>query len=416
MMIKPEKKKKAETAGISNAVLDELLGNYQRPEDLIGSDGLLKQLTKALVERAMGAELTHHLGYTEGDSPKEEQKNRRNGHSSKRVRTDQGEIKLAQPRDREGTFSPMIVPKHERTFNGFDDKIVSMYARGMTVREIRAHLEEIYGVEVSTDLISKATDAVVDELRHWQQRPLNSLYMVVYLDALVIKIRDQGVVRNKSAYLAVGVTITGNKEVLGLWIEATEGAKFWLKVMTELKNRGVQDILIACCDGLKGFPDAIETVFPKTIVQTCIVHMIRNSTRFVNWKERKAVAADLKPIYNADTESLAEEALAAFAEKWDAKYPMIARSWLNKWAYVTPFLAFPRDIRKAIYTTNAIESLNRQLRKIIKNRGHFPSDQAAEKLLYLALLRAEKKWGRPFPSWNQAYNQFAIYFEGRLPA
>ena len=413
----PRKRKRTaeETAGINNELLDALLGGYQKPADLLGADGLFKRLTKALIERAMEAEMTQHLGYGAGDEVPAEQDNRRNGSTKKKLRTEQGTIEISQPRDRSGTFEPQLIPKHKREFNGFDDKIMSMYARGMTTREIQGHLEEIYGVNVSPELVSRATDAIVEELRAWQHRALDGVYLVAYLDALVLKVREQGVVRNKSAYLVVGVKLTGEKEVLGLWLESTEGAKFWLKVMTELKNRGVEDILIACCDGLKGLPEAIEAVFPQTTVQLCIVHMIRNSTRFVNYKERKAVAADLRRIYTAETEALAGEALTDFAEKWDRKYPMISKSWLDSWEYVTPFLAYPKDIRKAIYTTNAIESLNRQLRKIIKTRGHFPTDQAAEKLLYLTLMRAEKKWGRPFPQFSASYNQFAIYFAGRLP-
>lgn len=408
-------KKDKSTHGIDSELLDNLLLEYSNPEDLTGPDGLLKRLTAALVERAMQAELSDHLGYQPGDKPPKEQNNRRNGKTPKTLRSDQGNLTVQVPRDRQGDFEPEIVPKHQRHFDGFDDKILSMYARGMSVRDIRAHLEEIYGVEVSPDLISKVTDEVVDELRIWQNRPLDPVYVVVYFDALVLKIRDQGMVRNKSVYLALGVGMDGEKDVLGLWIESTEGAKFWLKVITELKNRGVEDILIACVDGLKGFPEAIEAVFPKTIVQTCIVHMIRNSTRFVSWRERRAVAADLKPIYNADTEEAALQALEDFSQQWDSKYPMISKSWTNNWAYVVPFLDFPREMRKAIYTTNAIEALNRQLRKVIKSRGHFPSDQAASKLLYLALTKAKKNWGSPFKDWGRALNQFAIYFEGRLP-
>lgn len=408
------KKPNQETQGISNDLLDALVRDA-KPADITGPEGLLKRLTAAVVERAMNAELSHHLQYDPGQTPPQEQSNRRNGKTPKTIRTEQGPVTVQVPRDREGSFEPALVPKHQRHFDGFDDKILSMYARGMSVRDIQRHLHEIYGVEVSSDLISKVTDAVVDELRAWQSRPLDPVYLVVYLDALVLKIRDQGVVRNKHVYLAIGVGMDGHKDVLGMWVEANEGAKFWLKTLTELKNRGVQDILIACVDGLTGFPDAIETVFPQTIVQTCIVHMIRNSMRFVTWKDRKAVAADLKPIYTADTETGAEQALDAFAQKWDAQYPMVARSWLAKWEYVTPFLAFPKDMRRALYTTNAIESLNRQLRKTLKTRGHFPSDQAAEKLLYMAIMQAKENWGRPFVQWKKALNQFAIYFEGRLP-
>jgi putative transposase len=285
----------------------------------------------------------------------------------------------------------------------------------MTTREIQGHLQELYGVEVSPDLVSRATDAVLEEVKAWQNRPLDPVWPIVYLDALVVKVRDQGIVLNKAAYLAIGVNLRGTKEVLGLWLEGNEGAKFWLKIITELKNRGVADILIVCCDGLKGFPEAIETVFPKTIVQTCIVHMIRNSVRFVSWKDRRAVIAELKPIYGADTEEAAKEALDALEKGIGRRYPMVVRSWRSNWERITPFLAFPKDIRKAIYTTNAIESLNFQLRKIIKTRGHFPTDDAAVKLLYLALERAQKKWTMPIKLWKNALNEFGVYFEGRLP-
>jgi putative transposase len=320
------------------------------------------------------------------------------------------------PRDRNGTFEPKLVKKHQTRFNGFDDKIISMYARGMSVREIQAHLTEIYGTEVSPDLISQVTDAVVDELATWQSRPLDPIWPVVFLDALVVKVRDQGVVQNKSAYLALGIGVDGRKEVLGMWIESTEGAKFWLKVISELKNRDVEDILIVCCDGLKGFPEAIETVFPKTIVQTCIVHLIRSSTRFVSWRHRKTLIASLREVYAAPTEDGALAALKAFEERWGSHYPLVAKSWRSNWERVRPFFAFAIEVRRVIYTTNAIESLNFQLRKIIKAKGHFPSDDAALKLLYLALRNIEKKWRRgPSTFWNAALNHLSIHFEGRLP-
>ncbi|HEY5191683.1 MAG TPA: IS256 family transposase, partial [Candidatus Deferrimicrobium sp.] len=309
-----------------------------------------------------------------------------------------------------------LVKKHQTHFDGFDEKIISMYARGMTVREIQGHLQELYGVEVSPDLISRVTSAVLEEVKAWQGRPLDAVYPIVYLDALVIKVRDQGTVTNKSAYLAIGVNMAGTKEVLGLWLEGTEGAKFWLKILTELKNRGVQDILILCCDGLKGFPEAIEAVFPKAVVQTCIVHMIRNSLRFVSYKDRKAVAGAIKPIYAAQTDVLAEAALAAFeTSAFGMRYPTIGKSWRANWQRVTPFLAFPREIRKVIYTTNAIESLNYSLRRIIKTRGHFPNEEAATKLLYLALVRAEQRWTMPIRDWRGALNQLSVHFDGRLP-
>jgi putative transposase len=400
---------------IRKELLDELLKEYKNPEDFLGPDGILKQLTAALVERAMSVELDDHLGYEKHERVAGKSGNSRNGHSKKTLRTNKGALPIEVPRDRDGSFEPQLVKKHQRHFDGFDDKILSMYARGMTVRDIQGHLQELYGVEVSPDLVSRVTDAVMQEVKAWQSRPLDPVWPIVVLDALVVKVRDQGTVRNKSVYMALGINLEGTKEVLGLWIETTEGAKFWLKVITELKNRGMNDILIACCDGLKGFPDAIEAVFPKTAVQTCIVHMIRNSLRYVLWKERKQVARELKPVYTADTEDAAEQALTEFEEKWNDKYPMIGKSWRNNWERVIPFLAFPKDIRKAIYTTNAIESINAQLRKIIKNRGHFPTDDAVFKLLYLALSIAEKKWTMPIQNWGRAMNQFAIYFEGRLP-
>ncbi len=402
---------------IRDEVLKELLEGYKKPEDLLGPEGLLKKLTAALVEKALSAEMAEHLGYEKHAVSGRGSGNSRNGTSEKTLKTESGEMPIEVPRDRNGSFEPQLVKKHQTHFDGFDEKIISMYARGMTVREIQGHLQELYGVEVSPDLISRVTSAVLEEVKVWQGRPLEAVYLIVYLDALVIKVRDQGTVTNKSAYLAIGVNGEGNKEVLGLWIEETEGAKFWLKILTEIKNRGVEDILILCCDGLKGFPEAIEAVFPKTTIQTCIVHMIRNSIRLVSWKDRKHVVAALKPIYGAQTEDLAEAALTAFeSSALGARYPMIARSWRSNWQRVIPFLAFPREVRRIIYTTNAIESLNFSLRKIIKCRGHFPSDEAATKLLYLALIRAEQKWARPSWKWKDALNQFALHFEGRLTA
>lgn len=399
---------------IRKELLDELLKDYKSPEDLLGPGGLLKQLTGALVERALDAEMTDHLGYEKDAPAGRGSGNSRNGSSSKTLRSDDGPIAVKIPRDREGSFEPILVKKHQRHFDGFDDKILSMYTRGMSVREIQGHLQEIYGTEVSPDLISRVTDAVLDEVKQWQLRPLDAVYPIIYLDALVIKVRDQGVVQNKSAYLAIGVNTEGIKEVLGIWLETTEGAKFWLKVITELKNRGIQDMLIVCCDGLKGFPDAIEAVFPKAVVQLCIVHMIRNSLRFVAWKDRKTVAADLKLVYRAETAEMAAVALDEFEEKHGARYPMIVQSWRSNRERVTPFLAFPREIRKVIYTTNAIESLNSMLRRTIKTRGHFPNDTAATKLLYLALMKAQKKWTHPIHGWGETLNQLVVYFEGRL--
>jgi len=395
-------------------LIDELLKDYKGPEDLTGPDGLLKELTRALVSRAMGAELTHHLGYEPGKLPPAGQTNRRNGIGHKRLRTDFGKVVVDVPRDRDGTFEPQLVPKHQRHFNGFDDKIVSMYARGMTVREIRAHLNEIYGVEVSPDLISTVTDAVMGELREWQQRPLESVYPIVYLDALVTKVRDEGVVQNKSIYLAVGVNTDGAKEVLGLWIQRTEGAKFWLMILSELKERGVEDALVLCADGLSGMPEAVEAVFPRTIFQTCVVHMIRNSMRFVPWKERRDVCADLRLVYTASNVEAAEAALEAFESKWGKRFPMIAPLWRRRWAEVTPFLGFPAEIRRSIYTTNVVEAMIRQVRKVLKTRGQMPSDRAAMKLVFLALRNARTRWSRS-SGWAQARLQFIILFGERFP-
>ena len=401
---------------IRKELLDELLAEYANPEDLTGPEGLLKRLTGALVERALQAEMTDHLGYEQGAQEGQGSGNSRNGAGKKTLRTDQGEVTVEVPRDRNGTFEPKLVKKHQRSFKGFDDKILSMYARGMSVRDIQAHLAEIYGTEVSPDLISSVTNAVVEEVQAWQARPLDAVWPIVFLDALVIKVRDQGVVQNKSAYIALGMGVDGHKEVLGIWLESTEGAKFWLKVISELKNRGVQDILIACCDGLKGFPQAIEAVFPKTVVQTCIVHMIRNSMRFVGWVQRKAVCAELRNVYSAPTEQAGLAELDAFEAKYAQRYPAIASSWRSNWERVRPFFDFPADLRRLIYTTNAIESLNFQLRKVTKAKGHFPNDEAATKLLYLALRNAEKKWTMVPRFWNSALNQLVIYFPGRLPA
>ena len=401
---------------IKQEIIDELLSDYKYPEDLLGEEGIFKELKKALLERALNAELSDHLGYNKSDPKGRKSGNSRNGHGSKKVTGEDGEIELSVPRDRDASFEPQIVKKGQRRIDGFDDKIISMYARGMTVREIRGHLEELYGVAVSPDLISRVTDEVMDEVRDWQGRSLDEVYPIIIFDALRVKIRDEGTVRNKAVYLALGFTIEGHKEVLGLWIEQTEGAKFWLRVMNEIKNRGVQDVFIAVVDGLKGFPDAINAVFPETAVQTCIVHMIRHSLNYVPWNERKQVAADLKTIYRAESADAAAQRLDEFSQKWDGKYPPIGQSWRRNWEQITPFFAYPEAVRKIIYTTNAIESLNMSLRKIIKNRGHFPSDEAATKLLYLALRNAAEKWTMPSRTWKQALNQFAILFQDRFPS
>ena len=401
---------------IKDELLDKLLEGYEKPEDILGQDGIFQELKKALVEKALGAELTHHLGYEKGEKPERKVGNSRNGHGQKKVKGQDGEMEIAVPRDREGSFEPQLIKKGQRRFEGFDDKIISMYARGMTVREIQGHLKELYAVEVSPDLISRVTDAVLEEVRAWQNRPLDPVYPLVIFDALRVKIRDEGVVKNKAVYLALGMNVDGIKEVLGLWIEQTEGAKFWLRVMTELKNRGVADILIAAVDGLKGFPEAISSVFPQAQIQTCIVHLVRHSLRFVPWKDRKEVAADLKAVYRAETVEVAQEKLREFKAKWDGKYPTIGQSWHRNWEQIIPFLAYPQEIRKVIYTTNAIESLNRSLRKAVKARGHFPSDEAATKLLYLAIRNLTAKWKMPPREWTAAMNQFAILFDDRLQA
>ena len=401
-------------SAIKTEVLDELLSGVTSPEDLLGDGGVFRQLKKALMERALGAELTHHLGYEKGAAPVGRARgNSRNGHSAKKVLTDDGAIELAIPRDRAGTFEPVLVPKGVTRLDGFDDKIISLYARGLSVREIQAHLKELYGTEVSPDLISRVTDAVLDEVKEWQSRPLEALYPIVFFDALRVKVRDEGIVKNKAIYVALALDTEGQKHVLGLWIEQTEGAKFWLRVMNELKARGLNDILIAVVDGLKGFPEAIGAVYPQTMVQTRIVHLIRNSLAFVSWKDRKSVVQDLKHVYRAATAELALEWLDGFEERWAGQYPTIAPMWRRAWEYVTPLFAFPPAIRKMIYTTNAVESLNRSLRKIIKTRGSFPTDDAALKLLYLAIRNAGLRWRRPI-EWTAAMSQFAILFGDRF--
>src|SRR3954452_6524625 len=399
---------------IDKEVLDKLLANYQKPEDIVGENGLLKQLTKALVERAMEAELTTHLGYEKHDPAGYGTGNRRNGTSKKKLKGAFGERDLAVPRDRNASFEPQIVPKGETRFTGFDDKILSLYARGLTTREIQEHLQEMYHADVSPTLISNVTEAVIEEVRAWQARPLDAVYPIVYLDALMVKMRDNGVVENRAVYVALGITLEGHKEVLGLWTSASEGAKFWLQILTELKNRGVQDIFIACLDGLKGFPQAIQTVYPQATVQLCIVHLVRASLNYVSWQDRKRVANDLKAIYRATTVEQAAQQLDLFRIGWDRKYPTISLLWQRHWEQITPFFAFPPEIRRVIYTTNAVESLHRSLRKIIKTRGSFPSEEAALKLLYLALRNVTKKWG-PLPSWKAALNHFALLWEARFP-
>ena len=399
---------------ISDKLIDQLLDGCNSPDDILGEAGLLKQLTKKVAERALSAEMEQHLGYAKHAPEGKNSGNSRNGKSSKKVRSVHGEIELDIPRDRNGSFEPQLVKKGDKQLNGFDDRIISLYARGMTTRDIQAHFEESYGVEVSPTFISQVTNEVLDEVKQWQQRPLDALYPVVYLDCLVVRSRDSGAVQNKSVYLALGINTDGEKELLGLWMAQTEGAKFWLSVMNELKNRGVQDIFIACCDGLKGFPEAIETVYPKTQVQLCIVHQIRHSLRYVNWKQRKVIAADLKRIYGAATLAEAELALAEFAEKWDDQHPTISLSWRNNWERLSVFFDYPPEIRKVIYTTNAIESLNASLRKITKTRRSFPTDDSVMKILYLALHQISKKWTMPIRDWKAAMSQFMIMYSDRV--
>ena len=398
-----------------NAAIDTLLKNYKTPEEIIGENGLLQQLTKAVLQRALQAEMTLHLGHEKYASVSNKEGNARNGSSLKTIKGEFGNMPIEIPRDRDSSFEPLIIPKGQTRFPGFDDRVISLYSRGMTTREIQGHLEEIYGVEVSPALISIVTDAVAEEVKIWQNRPLDAVYPIVYMDAIRVKARGNGHVVNKAVYLAIGVNLDGAKEVLGMWVSENEGAKFWLQVVTELKNRGLQDIFIACVDGLKGFPEAIETIYPETQVQLCIVHMVRNSLRFVSWKQRKEVAADLRLIYQSATAEQAEMELTAFEAKWDKTHPTISMSWRRNWAQVIPFFAYPADIRKVIYTTNAIESLNMSLRKVTKNRGSFPTDEAMLKLLYLALKNIAKKWTLPIRDWKAAMNRFTILFEGRMP-
>lgn len=395
---------------IRKQTLDELLKDVD-PSEVFGKGGLIDALKKALAERMLSAELDEHLA-GEAEAGK---KNHRNGRSKKTVLTEDSKLDLRIPRDRAGTFEPRLIQRYQRRFPGFDDKIVSLYARGMTTREIQGHVEELYGVEISPQLVTAVTDAVIDEVKEWQERPLEPMYAIVYLDALRVKIRDEGLVANKAVYVALGVRRDGVKDVLGLWIEANEGAKFWLRVMNELKTRGVEDILIAVVDGLKGFPEAIEAVFPKTTVQGCIVHVTRNSLDYVTWKDRKQVASALRSIYRATSAEAAERELDAFENgPWGEKYPPIVKVWRRAWTQVIPFFAFPPEVRKIIYTTNAIESLNSVLRRAVRARGHFPSDEAAMKLLWLVLRRAAKKWKKEPREWAEAKTQFAIMFGDRF--
>ncbi len=396
-------------------LLDALMKDCKKPEDFVGENGLLKQLTKRVLERAMQTEMTDHLGYDKHSPDGNNSGNSRNGSYEKTVKGEFGTLKVAVPRDRNGTFEPIILPKGQSRFTGFDDKIISMYARGMTTRDIQSHLQEMYGVEVSPTLISQVTDAITDEVKQWQNRLLDEVYPVVYLDAIRVKVRHNGRVINKAVYLGIGITVEGMKEVLGMWTAENEGAKFWLHVVTELRNRGVKDIFIACVDGLKGFPEAIEAVFPQTQVQLCIVHMVRHSMNYVAKRDWKEIAEDLKTIYQAPTAQQAEMNLEAFEAKWDNTHPSISKSWRRNWDNIIPFFGYAPEIRKIIYTTNAIESLNMSVRKTTKNRGSFPSDEAMFKLLYLTFRNVTKIWTRQIWGWKSALNQFSIIYDGRMP-
>ena len=395
-----------------DALQDALKG--LEPDEITGPGGLLTQLAGRVVETALGAELTEHLGYPPGQAPPGGAGNVRNGSSPKTVQTELGPVQVKTPRDRRGSFEPKLVGKRQTRLAGLDDRIVGLYAGGMSVRDIEAHLSDLYGVEIGRDTISRVTDAVLEDVAAWRTRPLEAVYPIVYFDALMVKVREDRSVRTRACYLAIGVTVDGDREVLGLWWQETEGAKFWLAVLNDLHQRGVADVLIACVDGLAGFPEAIEAVFPAAWVQTCIVHQIRSSMRYVAFKDRRRVAADLKPVYRAVNADAAEQALAGFDQTWGERYPMIADSWRQRWPYITPFLALPADLRRAVYTTNSIENLNRQIRKAIKTRGHFPDEQAATKLIYLAITRAETKWRRAY-NWTTTLRALKIHFGDRLP-
>src|SRR5882762_2719301 len=396
------------------ALLDALLKDYTDPQDILGEHGLRKRLTKRVVERVLEAELTAHLGYAPHVRHVAVAQNARNGKGQKTVQTDTGPLDLVVPRDRNGSFAPQLVAKRQRRLEGFDDKVLSLCARGLSTRDIQGHLEELYGTEVSPTLISSITDAVLDEVRTWQARPLASVYPILYFDALLVQSREEGAVQTKAVSLALGVTMDGEKELLGLWLSESEGAKCWLSVFTERQNRGVTDCFIACVDGLKGLPEAIEAVFLKTQVQLCIVHKVRNSLKYVPWQERRAVAADLRAIYGAGTLPDAEQSLERFADRWDAKFPAISPSWLADWDLFFLLFGPPPAIRRAIYTTNAIESLNYSLRKILKGRSAFPNDESIIKLLYMGLQHVAKKWTQPIPEWKAALNQFVILFGERV--
>jgi transposase-like protein len=401
---------------IPDELIDQLLGEYEGPEQLTGPDGLINQLRKRLIERAAGAELSQHLGYRQGADAPEEQPNRRNGSTSKTLRTVDGPLTVELPRDRDASFEPQIVPKHARTFDGFDEQILALYAGGMTTREIQRHLRELYGVDVSDGLISEVTASIQDDVRAWQSRPLEELYVAVYLDAMQVAIREQQVVRKKAVYVAIGVTLEGERDCLGLWIDKSEGARFWTSVMTELRNRGVKDVLFVCTDGLTGFPEAIDAVFPQAVNQTCVVHLVRQSLRYLSWKERKSCAGELRRIYTAADADQARQVLDELTEAWAASKTKTAalQVWERAWDRFIPFLAFPQEIRRIVYTTNTVESLHMQIRKTIKTRGHFPNDDAALRLIWLAIMRAKTNW-RSCYNWTQAMAVLRIHFGDRIP-
>ena len=399
---------------IDPKLIDELLKNYKKPEDVWGQEGIFGQIQKALVERILEDEMQFHLGYEKNSTEGNNSGNSRNGKTKKTILTENDSLEIEVPRDREGEFEPQFVKKHQRRVNKFNDMVISLYARGLSTEEICGHLKEMYGADVSKELISHITNTVHEDVSAWRNRAIEELYPIVFFDAIRIKIRDSGRVVNKAVYLALGIGLDGQKELLGMWIAHNEGAKFWLSILTELKNRGMKDILIACIDGLKGFPEAIESVYPNTDIQLCIVHMIRNSVRFVSWKDRKKITADLKNIYRAATEEEARGQLDKFAEKWDGQYPTISKSWYENWDNLKTFFAFPDYIRKVIYTTNAVESVNMSLRKVTKTRASFPNDKAVYKMFYLALQNISKKWKMPIRNWNQAINQFAVHYGDRV--
>lgn len=400
---------------ISDQLIDKLIGDGKTAEELFGKEGLVSQLTKRLIDRSLTSEITHHLGYNKHSLEGNNTGNSRNGSTPKTVKTGTSELTLSIPRDRNGEFEPQLVKTHQRRFTGFDDLVLSLYGKGMTVRDIQAHLEETYGSEVSKDLISTITDGILDEVKEWRNRPLEAVYPIVYIDGFVAKCRVDRQVSNRTVYVIYGINLEGHKEVLGLYAEATEGAKYWLSVLTELKNRGLEDIFILCADGLTGLSEAVEAAFPKTIFQTCIVHKVRSSLKYVSYKDKKAVAGDLKKIYRAPTLALAEQALDDFEAMWGNQFAAIVRSWRRDWAKIIPFFDYSPEIRRVIYTTNIIESLNRTLRKAVKVRGHFPTEDALMKVLYLSIKGVSKKWTMPIANWGMALNQFSIQFAERFP-